>query len=80
MDHGRKRGFAQSSKRQAGERNSKLHSGDHAMEVPQENLNDAGAHVTLAHELAHAGEAHGDKRELGRRKKSIQRDKCQDAD
>ncbi len=50
------------------------------MQIPEKNLDDAGAEIAFAHELTHAREAHGDQRELRRGKEAIERDKRKDPD
>jgi hypothetical protein len=48
------------------------------MQIPEQALDDAGADIAFAGELAHAREAHGDQGEFRRRKKTIKRDERQD--
>ena len=43
------------------------------------HLNNAGAGVALAHQLAHAREAHRDQRELRRGKETVKRDQRENA-
>ena len=45
------------------------------MQIPEENLDDAGADIAFANELTHAREAHGDEGEFRRGKEAIERDK-----
>jgi hypothetical protein len=49
------------------------------MEIAQQNLNNASAGVALAHQLAHAREAHRDQRELRRSKETVERDQRENA-
>lgn len=49
------------------------------MEIAQKNLNNAGAGVALAHQLAYARKAHRDQRELRRGKKTVKRDQRENA-
>src|SRR6266446_5851001 len=78
-NHSRKSRFTEGTESEAGQRNAELHAGNDAMEVPEEDLNDAGANVAFADELTHAREAHSDQRELRRRKEAIERDERENA-
>jgi hypothetical protein len=75
----RKGRFSEGAESQAGQRNAKLHGGNHAVQLTQQNLHDASADVSFANQLAHARQTHCDQRELRRSEKAIERDERQHA-
>ncbi len=78
-DHRREGRFAEGAESEAGQRDAELHGGNDAVQIPEQALDDAGADITFAGELAHARQAHGDQGEFSRRKKAVERDQREDA-
>jgi hypothetical protein len=79
-DHGRESRFTEGAKSEAGQRNAQLHGGNDAMQIAEQDLDDAGTGVAFAHELTHAREAYGNEGELRRGKKAVERDERKDPD
>ena len=66
-----KRSLTERSQSQTRERNAHLHSGDDAIEVPEQIEHNPRARIARLHQLPDARKPHGDKGELHGREKSV---------
>ena len=69
--HRSQRRFSECAKSQAGERDSHLYAGDHAIQLADQIQNDLCPNSPLIYQLPHARMPHGNERKFDGREKSV---------